>query len=84
VNRIKGLLFGQALVFVTRLEKMRTGDGEPLPPRLGAEVRRGHARLMLAHEQIGELERARRAELAAAAPGSAAAKVFYRSFDNRR
>ena len=82
-NRIKGLLHGQGVRdampfkpgFIASLDTMRTGDGRPLPERLRQEIVREHERLRLVHKQIGELEADSRAELRAAAPGSAEAKI---------
>ena len=81
-NRIKGLLFGQGirdamplkLGFVASLDKLRTGDGRVLPPRLKEEIVREHERLCLVHKQIVALEAKSKAELRVAAPGSAEAK----------
>ena len=84
-NRIKGLLFGQGIrdvmplkpAFIASLEKLRTGDGRALPPRLREEIVREHERLCLVHKQIVALEAKSRAELRAPAPGSAAAKIMH-------
>jgi transposase len=84
-NRIKGLLFGQGIRdvmplkpdFIASLEKLRTGDGRTLPPRLREELVREHERLCLVHKQIVALEAKSRAELRAPAPGSAAAKIMH-------
>lgn len=83
-NRIKGLLFGQGIRnamprkpgFVAGLEGLRTGDGRPLPPRLKEELVREHQRLCLVNKQVTELEAKSKAELRAAAPGSAEAKIM--------
>jgi transposase len=83
-NRIKGLLFGQGirdamplkLGFVASLDKLRTGDGRVLPPRLKEEIVREHERLCLVHKQIVALEAKSKAELRVAAPGSAEAKII--------
>ena len=83
-NRIKGLLFGQGIrdvmplksSFVAGLDKLRTGDGRVLPPRLKDEIVREHERLCLVHKQIIALEAKSKAELRAAAPGSAEAKIL--------
>jgi transposase len=83
-NRIKGLLFGQGIRdvmpfksgFVASLAKLRTGDGRVLPPRLKEEIVREHERLCLVHKQIIALEAKSKAELRAAAPGSAEAKIL--------
>src|SRR5258708_4609724 len=53
-NRIKGLLHGQGIRdamplkpnFLPDLDKVRTGDGRPLPPHLKDEIRREHERLL--------------------------------------
>jgi len=82
-NRIKGLLHAQGVRdvmplgrgFIASLEKMRTGDGRPLPERLKTELVREHKRLSLVIEQIKEIEAKSRAELRAAKPGSAEAKT---------
>ena len=44
---------------VQRLERLRTPEGEPLPPHTLAELRREMARLRLLAEQIREIETAR-------------------------
>jgi transposase len=83
-NRIKALLFGQGIRdvmplapgFIAGLEQLRTGDGRALPPRLKEEIVREHARLCLVHKQIAAVEAKSAAELKAAAPGSAAAKIM--------
>ena len=83
-NRIKGLLFGQGirdamplkLGFVASFDKLRTGDGRVLPPRLKEELVREHERLCLVHKQIVALEAKSKAELRVAAPGSAEAKII--------
>jgi transposase len=83
-NRIKALLFGQGIRdvmplkpdFIASLEDMHTGDGRALPARLKEEIVREHDRLCLAHKQIAALEAQGKAELRAAAPGSAAAKIM--------
>jgi transposase len=82
-NRIKGLLFGQGVRdvmplksgFVASLDKLRTGDGRVLPRRLKEEIVREHERLCLVHKQIIALEAKSKAELRAAVPGSAEAKI---------
>ena len=83
-NRIKALLFGQGIRdvmplkpgFIASLEAVRTGDGRTLPARLSEEIVREHDRLCVAHKQIAALEAQSKAELRAAAPGSAAAKIM--------
>jgi transposase len=82
-NRIKGLLHAQGVRgvmplmrgFLASLEKMRTGDGRPLPGRLKTEIVREHERLSLVLRQINEIESKSRAELRAAKPGSPDAKT---------
>jgi transposase len=68
-NRIKGLLAGCGLAvpsideqFPEVLAKLRTWDGQAVPPELGQRLRREHERWQLVHRQIKELEneRARR------------------------
>ncbi len=67
INRIKGLLFGQGIrgINVKRHYKtmtpadLVTGDGRPLPERLGREIVREIARLALVQEQLVEVERER-------------------------
>ena len=67
INRIKGLLFGQGIRGINvkskyktlQIDKLVTGDGRPLPPRLASEITREIARLALIQEQIATLERER-------------------------
>src|SRR6478672_3975044 len=67
INRIKGLLFGQGIRGINvkskyktlQIDKLVTGDGRPLPPRLASEITREIARLALKQEQIATLERER-------------------------
>ena len=67
INRIKGLLFGQGIRGINvkskyktlQIDKLVTGDGRPLPPRLVSEITREIARLALIQEQIATLERER-------------------------
>jgi transposase len=67
INRIKGLLFGQGIRGINvkskyktlQIDKLITGDGRPLPPRLASEITREIARLALIQEQIAALERER-------------------------
>jgi transposase len=83
-NRIKGLLFGQGIRdamplkpdFIAGLEKVRTGDGRPLPPRLKEEIVHEHERLRLVHKQIAALEVKSKTELRAASAGSVEARVM--------
>lgn len=82
-NRINGLLQGQGIrdvmplkrSFLAELERMRTGDGRALPPRLSDEIRREHERLLLVHKQIKALEAANIAAHRAPAEGSVEAKA---------
>jgi transposase len=75
-NRIKALLrlLGMAAGPLRRrnwlawLEQQRDWQGQPLPPRLLAEVKREHARLMLVRDQLKALEQAQAAAEAAAMP----------------
>lgn len=83
VNRIKGLLHCQGVRdlqprrkgFLERLAEARTGDGRALPANLVAEITREHARLVQVGEQVAAVEGEMKAERAAAAPDSRAAKV---------
>jgi transposase len=83
-NRIKGLLHAQGIRdamplkrdFIASLETLRTGDGRPLPPRLRQEIVHEHERLCLADRQLREVEATSEAEMRAATPGSAAAKMM--------
>ena len=67
INRIKGLLFGQGVrgINVMRYYKtltpadLVTGDGRPLPERLGQEIVREIERLAQVQEQIVEIEHER-------------------------
>jgi transposase len=61
--------------FIAGLDRVRTGDGRPLPPKLKEEIVREHARWMLVDQQLKELEATSMAEVKAAAPGSAEAKI---------
>lgn len=82
-NRIKGLLHAQGVRdamplkpgFLARLAHMRTGDGRPVSSKLKEEIVREHERLVLADQQLRELEATSLAELRAAEPGSNEAKV---------
>ncbi|HEY7300961.1 MAG TPA: IS110 family transposase [Xanthobacteraceae bacterium] len=82
-NRIKGLLHAQGVRnvmplsrgFIAGLDKMRTGDGRPLPERLKTEIVREHERLSVVLRQINEIEAKSRAELRAAKPASPEAKT---------
>jgi transposase len=82
-NRISGLLHAQGIRdatplrrgFIASLDRMRTGDGRPLPPRLKAEIVREHERLCLVHKQIVELEAKSKEEVREPAAGSIEAKM---------
>ena len=79
VNRIKGLLFSQGISGYQplrrdrrkQLEKLRTGDGRPLPAHMKAQVGRELDRLELLLEQIKAVEAERDAMLAAVPVGPA-------------
>jgi transposase len=66
-NRIKGLLFGQGIRGINVMKNYKTlapaelvtGDGRPLPKRLGREITREIERLALVQEQLVEIERER-------------------------
>ena len=47
-----------------RLDELRTGEGEPVPPLTRAELRREVERLALVREQIKQIDTARREQLA--------------------
>ena len=74
VNRIKGLLFAQGVSSYVplrrdrraELERLRTGDGRPLPPHLKRRIVREIDRLELLLEQIKVVKAERDAMLAAA------------------
>jgi transposase len=82
-NRIKGLLHGQGIrdamplksSFLSNLDKMHTGDGRVLPPRLRDEICREHERLVLVHKQIKALEAENTAAHRTPAKGSVEAKA---------
>ncbi len=67
VNRIKGLLFGQGIRGINVMKNYKTltpaelvtGDGRPLPERLGREITREIERLAQVQAQIVEVERER-------------------------
>ena len=67
INRIKGLLFGQGIRRINvkskyktlAVDKLVTGDGHRLPPRLACEITREIQRLAVVQEQIAEIERER-------------------------
>ena len=67
VNRIKGLLFGQGIRGINVMKnyktlvpaELATGDGRPLPERLGREITREIERLALVQEQPVEVEHER-------------------------
>src|SRR6516162_11358292 len=60
INRIKGLLFGQGIRGISvktktrslQIDKLVTGDGRPLPPRLASEITREIARLALIQSSL--------------------------------
>jgi transposase len=64
INRIKGLLFGQGIRGINVKKDYKTlapaalvtGDGRPLPERLGREITREIARLAQVQAQITEIE----------------------------
>ena len=84
-NRIKGLLHGQGVRdamplkpgFIASLDKVRTGDGRPLPPQLKEEIIREHERLSLILKQQAALEAKSKAERLAAEPDTAQAKMLH-------
>jgi len=67
INRIKGLLFGQGIRGINVMARYKslkpaelvTGDGRPLPERLGREIAREIERLAQLQAQIVETERER-------------------------
>jgi transposase len=67
INRIKGLLFAQGIRGINiksryktlAVDKLLTGDGHRLPPRLAGEIAREIQRLATVQEQIVEIERER-------------------------
>jgi transposase len=67
INRIKGLLFGQGIRGINVKSRHKTlkpaalvtGDGRPLPERLGQEITRELERLAQLQAQIVEIERER-------------------------
>src|ERR1700758_1683772 len=63
INRIKGLLFAQGIrvdnIKTLALEKLVTGDGHRLLPRLAAEIEREMKRFAMVQEQIDEIEKER-------------------------
>ena len=67
INRIKGLLFGQGIRGINVMKNYKTlapaelvtGDGRPLPKRLGREITREIERLALVQEQLVKVERER-------------------------
>jgi transposase len=80
LGRIKGLLMTQGIRdfrparrgWQEGLEALRTGDGQPLPGCLKAEIARECRRLVLVDEMLGELEREREAASDGKAPQQAA------------
>jgi transposase len=67
INRIKGLLFAQGIRGINvksryqtlAVDKLVTGDGHRLPPRLACEIAREIQRLAMVQEQIAEIEHER-------------------------
>ena len=67
INRIKGLFFAQGIRGINVKSRYKTltpaelvtGDGRPLPERLGREISREIQRLTLVQEQVREIERER-------------------------
>ena len=67
INRIKGLLFGRGIRGINVKSRYQTltpatlvtGDGRPLPERLGREITREIERLALVQVQIAEIEHER-------------------------
>jgi transposase len=67
INRIKGLLFAQGIRGIKvksqyktlAVDKLVTGDGHRLPPRLACEIAREIQRLAMVQEQIAKIERER-------------------------
>jgi transposase len=67
VNRIKGLLFAQGIRGINvkaryktlRIDKLVTGEGRSLPPRLAQEIKREIGRLELVQQQIAAIEEKR-------------------------
>ena len=67
INRIKGLLFTQGIRGLNvksrckdfQIDKLVTGDGHPVPPRLAREIAREIDRLAMVQEQIAAIERER-------------------------
>ena len=82
-NRIKGLLHAQGIRdaqpmkpgFIAGLDRVCTGDGRPLAPKLKEEIVREHERLSLVDKQLTQLEATSTAEVKAAAPGSVEARI---------
>ncbi len=61
--------------FIAGLDKLRTGDGRPLPEKLKEEIVREHERLCLLNRQLQAIEGDSRTELRAAQKGSGEAKT---------
>jgi transposase len=67
INRINGPLFGQGIRGINvksqyktlAVDKLVTGDGHRLPPRLACEIAREIQRLAMVQEQIAKVERER-------------------------
>lgn len=70
INRIRGLLFAQGIRDINPaarrhpidLERLRTGEGQPLPGRLKAEIGRERQRLAVVEDQIRQVETERDAD----------------------
>jgi len=64
INQINGLLFAQGIRGINvkskyktlAVDKLVTGDGHRLPPRLAGEIAREIQRLAMVQEQIAEIE----------------------------
>jgi transposase len=76
IGRIKGLLATQGVYefqpsrrdWQSRLAKLITGDGRPLPPRLAAEIDRHCRRLATVNVMLKEIDEEREAAMKKAAP----------------
>jgi transposase len=78
IGRIKGLLATQGVYefqpsrrdWQSRLAKLITGDGRPLPPRLAAEIDRHCRRLATVNAMLKEIDEERDAAVKKAAPSA--------------
>jgi transposase len=78
IERIKGLLATQGVYefqpgrkdWQSRLAKLVTGDGRPLPPRLTAEIDRHCRRLATVNEMLKEIDEERDTAVVKAAPSA--------------